>query len=86
MLAHDRAGRGDDSAGREDRGSSPLDSDRHRVADPRAHFHALSREDQRDAIKRLAGGGMSAYGLAHATGLAVEQIRSIVADASDSPP
>lgn len=45
------------------------------------HFHALTRDEQRDAIKRLAREGWSDHGIAHATRLSVEQVRQVLADA-----
>lgn len=45
-----------------------------------AHFHALAREQQAEAIRRLAATGMSEHSMAHATGLAVEQIRRVLAE------
>ena len=45
-----------------------------------AHFHTLATHQQAEAICRLAATGMSAHGIAHATGLAVEQVRRVVAD------
>ena len=41
------------------------------------HFHALDREQQADAIRRLAATGMSEHGIAHATGLSVEMVRRV---------
>ncbi len=49
----------------------------------RAHFHELGRDQQAAAIRRLAAQGMTDYGLAHATSLAVEQIRQILGDSPD---
>lgn len=45
-----------------------------------AHFHALAREQQADAIGRLAATGMNEHSIAHATGLAVEQVRRVLAE------
>jgi DNA-directed RNA polymerase specialized sigma24 family protein len=42
------------------------------------HFQLLSLEEQRAAIQRLANSGMSDATIAAATGLSVEQIRSII--------
>ena len=50
------------------------DEDRHRMA----HFQALDCEQQMQAIGRLAVTGMTAYGISHATGLAVEQVRRVL--------
>jgi hypothetical protein len=44
------------------------------------YFHLLSHEEQREAIVRLASSGMSDYGIASATGLAVEQVRAIIGE------
>jgi len=38
------------------------------------HFHVLTREQQQQAIHRLAATGMSDHGIARATGLSVEMI------------
>lgn len=46
----------------------------------RQNFAALTRDEQAAAIRRLAREGMSDYGLAHATGLAVEQVRAVLAE------
>ena len=40
----------------------------------RAHFHALDREQQVQAIRRLAATGLSPDGISHATGLATEMV------------
>ena len=45
-----------------------------------AAFHSLSREQQAEAIRRLATAGWSEYGIASATGLAVEAIRALLAE------
>jgi hypothetical protein len=47
----------------------------------RMHFHVLSREQQAQAIRRLAAGGQGEHTIAHATGLSVEFIRRILAEA-----
>ena len=44
------------------------------------HFHALDREQQAQAIRRLAATGMSEHGIAHATGLSVEMVRHVLAE------
>lgn len=52
----------------------------------RMHYFALLTEaEQRAAIRRLARSGMSDYGIASATGLAVEQIRTMILDAREAP-
>jgi hypothetical protein len=38
----------------------------------------LTPEEQRAAIQRLANSGVSDYGISAATGIAVEQIRTII--------
>lgn len=43
------------------------------------HFERLDREQQEQAIRQLARDGMSAYAIAAATRLSVEQIRQILA-------
>jgi len=54
------------------------------TADPREremwHFDALSRDEQRAAIQRLALDGMSDYGIAAATRLSVEAVRQILGE------
>jgi len=42
------------------------------------HFHSLSREQQADAIRRLAATGMSEVGIARATRLSIERVRRVV--------
>ncbi len=79
MHAHERSDRGGDPAELEHEKSSQS-SDRATIADPRAHFYALSRDEQRDAIKRLALDGMSDYGIASATKLSVEMVRTILGE------
>jgi hypothetical protein len=51
----------------------------------RLHFHVLTRAEQEAAIRKMAGVGMSDYGISHATGLAVEQVRRVIGerDAAD---
>jgi len=44
------------------------------------HFDALSRDEQRAAIQRLALDGMSDYGIAAATRLSVEAVRQILGE------
>ena len=52
-----------------------------RPGDRRMHYFALlSQGEQRAAIARLASSGMSDYGIAAASGLAVEQVRKILGE------
>jgi hypothetical protein len=46
----------------------------------RLHFHTLDREQQADAIRRLAADGQGDRTIAQATGLSVEQVRRVLAD------
>lgn len=46
----------------------------------RQHWHALTAAEQRDAIRRMASSGHTDHGIAHATGLAVEQVRRLLAE------
>lgn len=39
-----------------------------------------SRDEMRAAVHELAAGGMTDYGIAHATGLAVEQVRRLLGE------
>ncbi len=56
-------------------------SDESRLSgDPRAHFHSLTRDEQAAAIRRLADEGLGEYTIAHACGLAVEQVRAILGE------
>ena len=49
--------------------------------DRRMHyFEMLTREEQAQAIARLAASGVSDYGIASATGLAVEMVRKILGE------
>lgn len=48
-------------------------------------FHCLDRQQQAEAIGRLAIAGMSDHGIARATGLSVEMICRLLADAAGSP-
>jgi hypothetical protein len=49
------------------------------MTDPsRMHFHAMPQAKQEAAIRRLAAAGQSAYTIAAATGLSVEQIRRVL--------
>jgi len=51
----------------------------------RLHFHALSREEQAEAIRGMAASGQGEYTIARATGLAVEQIRNMLGRAERRP-
>jgi hypothetical protein len=75
LGAQDRADLGGDQAARESEGTPRILPDAHR-----RHYDALTRDQQAAAIRELARSGMSDYGLAHATGLAVEQIRALLAE------
>lgn len=44
------------------------------------HFLLLDHAEQVAAIQRLSSAGMTDYGIAAATGLAVEQIRTILGE------
>jgi hypothetical protein len=44
----------------------------------RLHWFTLTPSEQAAAIRRLAAQGASDHGIAHATGLAVEQVRRIL--------
>jgi hypothetical protein len=44
------------------------------------YFLLLDRDEQREAIRRLASGGMSDYTIAAATMLSVEQVRAILGE------
>jgi hypothetical protein len=46
------------------------------------HFHQLDREQQCQAIQRLAASGHGDATIAQATALSVEQIRRILAEAA----
>lgn len=46
------------------------------------HFLALDREQQRQAIQRLAAGGHAESTIARATGLSVEMVQRILAEHS----
>jgi hypothetical protein len=49
--------------------------------DPRMlHFQTLDRQQQAEAIRRLVATGMSELAVAQASGLAVEQVRRILAE------
>lgn len=39
-----------------------------------------TRDEMRAAVHELAGRGMTDYGIAHATGLAVEQVRRLIGE------
>jgi hypothetical protein len=45
-----------------------------------SHFVAMDREEQQNAIRRMAVEGWTDHGIAHATRLSVEQIRRTLAD------
>ncbi len=47
---------------------------------PRQHWHALTPEEQRQAIVRMHRDGYSDHGIAAATGLSVEMVRTVLAD------
>lgn len=64
---------------REEQGTSQS-SDAARIADPRQHYHALSREQRELAIRGMRADGHSDHTIAHATGLAVEQIRQLIGE------
>jgi hypothetical protein len=53
-------------------------------ADARRYFHVLTREQQADAIRKLAADGMSELALAAATRYSVEMIREILAAPRDA--
>jgi hypothetical protein len=44
------------------------------------HFRTLDHDQRAQAMRRLAAAGMSEHGLAHATGLAVEQVRRVIGE------
>jgi hypothetical protein len=44
------------------------------------HFDTLTRQEQAEAIHRLAREGWSEYGIASATQLAIEQIRHVLGE------
>lgn len=46
------------------------------------HFHTLDRQQQAQAIGRLAATGMSEHGIAQATGLSVEMVRQVLGECS----
>jgi hypothetical protein len=46
----------------------------------RLHFHALSSDEQRAAIRKMADAGDGDHTIASATGLSVEFIRQILAE------
>jgi hypothetical protein len=47
------------------------------------HFHTLTRQEQAQAIHRLAAEGWSDYGICHATQLAIEQIRRVLGERNE---
>lgn len=46
----------------------------------RLHFHALDREQQAQAIRRLAAAGQGDHAIARATSLGVELVRRVLAN------
>jgi hypothetical protein len=44
------------------------------------HFASLDRQQQAQAIRRLAATGMTDHDISHATRLAVEQIRTMLGE------
>jgi hypothetical protein len=48
--------------------------------DHRTHFASLPQQEQLSAVQRLAATGETDYGIAHATGLAVEQVRRFLSE------
>jgi hypothetical protein len=46
----------------------------------RLHFHALSSDEQRAAIRRMADSGQGDHTIAEATGLSVECVRQIIGE------
>lgn len=48
----------------------------------RLHFTILTRDQQAQAIRRLAASGQSEHTIARATGLSVEMINRILAEVS----
>ena len=52
----------------------------------RLHFNILAPEQQAQAIRRLAASGQADMTIAQATGLSVEQIRSVLAGFSPDRP
>lgn len=51
-----------------------------RDADRMRHFHALTREQQAEAIRQLAAAGQSETAIASATGLSVEFVRHVIGE------
>lgn len=51
----------------------------------RQHFDALTRDAQADAVRRMADDGYSDYAIAHATRLAVEQVREMLGERETQP-
>jgi len=45
-----------------------------------AHFNAMTSEQKADAVRQMAAAGMSDYGVASATGLAVEFVRRLIGE------
>jgi hypothetical protein len=79
VAAHDRAGRGSDPTEREDERTSQS-SDNASIDPAIQYFHELTRDEQRAAIKSMAANAMSDYGIASATRLSVEFIRTVIAE------
>jgi hypothetical protein len=50
------------------------------TAPRRMHFHSLSREEQAQAIRRLAVEGRGDHSIAAATGLSVEMVWRVLAE------
>jgi SLT domain-containing protein len=46
----------------------------------RMHFHALDRQQQSEAIQRLAATGQGEHTIAYATGLSVEMVRRVLGE------
>jgi hypothetical protein len=48
------------------------------------HFHALDREQQAQAIRRLSSVGLGEHSIAQATGLSIEQVAQVLNEADSS--
>lgn len=55
----------------------------HQPVNPRRHFGSLSRDEQHDAIRCMAAQGHTEYAISHATGIAVEMIRQLLAQGAE---
>lgn len=80
MRAHDRAAGESDRAAR---GSRDTLSGGSSIADPltgRDRHRPQTREDMRAAVHDLEHCGWTDYAIAHATGLAVEQVRRLIGE------